>query len=84
MNELIYHTITQSAQEVGGDFMLILTADSTIDEIVQYILANKVIWFYDGALYHQVFAFKDEESAMTVYYYRTDGSAASYRVGDGE
>ena len=49
MNELIYHTITPTAQEVGGDYMLILTADSTIDDIVQYILANKVIWFYDGA-----------------------------------
>ena len=70
MNELIYHTITPTAQEVGGDYMLILTADSTIDEIVQYILANKVIWFY-------------VENAMIVYYYRTDGSVASYRVGDG-
>lgn len=48
MNELIYHTITPAAQEVGGDYMLILTADSTIDEIVQYILSSKVIWFYDG------------------------------------
>ena len=83
MNELIYHTITPSAQEVGGDYMLILTASSTIDDIVQYILANKVIWFYDG-LYHQVFAFEDVENAMIVYYYRTDGSVASYRVGDGE
>lgn len=83
MNELIYHTITPSAQEVGGDYMLILTADSTIDDIVQYILANKVIWFYDG-LYHQVFAFEDVENAMIVYYYKADGSAASHRVGDGE
>lgn len=41
MNELIYHTITPAAQEVGGDYMLILTADSTIDEIVQYILPAK-------------------------------------------
>ena len=83
MNELIYHTITPTAQEVGGDYMLILTADSTIDEVVQYILANKVIWFYDGTLYHQVFAFEDVENAMIVYYYRADGSAASHRVGDG-
>lgn len=83
MNELIYHTITQSAQEVGGDYMLILTPESTIDEIVQYILSSKVIWFYDGALYHQVFAFEDVENAMIVYYYRTDESVASYRVGDG-
>ena len=82
MNELIYHTITQSAQEVGGDYMLILTADSTIDEIVQYILSSKVIWFYDGAQYHQVFAFKDTENAMIVYYYATERSVASYRVGD--
>lgn len=84
MNELIYHTITPSAQEVGGDRMLVLTANSTIEEIVQYILANKVIWFYDGTLYHQVFAFEDVENAMIVHYYRADGSAASHRVGDGE
>lgn len=83
MNELIYHTITQSAQEVGGDYMLVLTPESTIDEIVQYILANKVIWFYDGTLYHQVFAFDDIENAMIVYYYRADGIVASHRVGDG-
>lgn len=83
MNELFYHTITQSAQEVGGDYMLILTSESTIDEIVQYILSNKVIWFYDGTLYHQVIAFKDEENAMTVYFYADDGAIASYRVGDG-
>ena len=83
MNELIYHTITPTAQEVGGDYMLILTADSTIDDIVQYILANKVIWCYDGTLYHQVVAFEDVENAMIVYYYRTDGSVASHRVGDG-
>ncbi len=82
MNELIYHTITQSAQEVGGDYMLILTADSTIDEIVQYILSSKVIWFYDGTQYHQVFAFEDAENAMIAYYYATDGSVVSYRVGD--
>lgn len=84
MNELIYHTITLAAQEVGGDYMLILTPESTIDEIVQYILSSKVIWFYDGTLYHQVFAFEDVENAMIVYYYRADGSAVSYRVGDGE
>lgn len=82
MNELIYHTITQSAQEVGGDRMLVLTANSTIDEIVQYILSNKVIWFYDGLWYHQVFAFEDTENAMIVHYYMADGSVASYRVGD--
>lgn len=83
MNELIYHTITQSAQEVGGDYMLILTPESTIDEIVQYILSNKVIWFYDGVQYHQVFAFEDTENSMIVYYYAAGGTIASYRVGDG-
>lgn len=82
MNELIYHTITPTAQEVGGDYMLILTANSTIEEIVQYILSSKVIWFYDGKLYHQVFAFEDVENAMIVYYYTTEGAVTSYRVGD--
>ena len=82
MNELIYHTITPTAQEVGGDYMLILTADSTIQEIVQYILSSKVIWFYDGMLYHQVFAFEDTENAMIVHYYTSDGIEASCRVGD--
>lgn len=62
--------------------MLILTADSTIDEIVQYILSNKVIWFYDGAQYHQVVSFEDAENAMIVYFYGTDGAMTSCRVGD--
>lgn len=62
--------------------MLILTADSTIDEIAQYILSNKVIWFYDGAQYHQIVAFEDAENAIIVYFYGTDGIMTSYRVGD--
>ena len=76
MNELIYHTITPAAQEVGGDYMLILTADSTIDEIVQYILSSKVIWFYDGALYHPSNAAPAASVAVKVTLSPSHGSAS--------
>ena len=48
MNELIFHNFNATADATGGDMMLVLTANSTIDEIAQYILFNKIIWFYDG------------------------------------
>ena len=45
MNELIFHNFNASADDTGGDMMLVLTETSTIDEIAQYILFNKIIWF---------------------------------------
>ncbi len=62
--------------------MLIITSESTIDEIADQILSNKIIWFYDGDKYHQVMAFKDEPNAITVYFFNSDGVAAFYRFGD--
>ena len=46
MNELIFHNFNAAADATGGDMMLVLTETSTIDEISQYILFNKIIWFY--------------------------------------
>lgn len=81
MNELIYHTFNASAGAVGGDFMLILTDSSTIDEIVSYILSNKVIWFFHEGMYRQVIAFEDEENALTIYFFANDGTVKSYMFG---
>ena len=82
MNELIFHNFNASADDTGGDMMLVLTETSTIDEIAQYILFNKIIWFYDGDKYHQVMAFKDEPNAFTIYFFNSEGIATSYRYGD--
>lgn len=82
MNELIFHNFNAEADLVGGDMMLILTPESTLDEIAGYILSNKIIWFYDGDKYHQVMAFKDEPNALTIYFFNTEGAAISYRFGD--
>ena len=82
MNELIFHNFNAEADLVGGDMMLILTPESTLDEIAGCILSNKIIWFYDGDKYHQVMAFKDEPNAITIYFFNTDGSAISHRFGD--
>ena len=82
MNELIFHNFNASADATGGDMMLVLTETSTIDEIAQYILFNKIIWFYDGDKYRQVMAFKDEPNALTVYFFNDDGIPTSHRFGD--
>lgn len=62
--------------------MLVLTRDSTTEEVARDILENRVIWILDGGTYHQVFAFDDEEFAIVVYYYGRDGEVVSCRVGD--
>ena len=62
--------------------MLVLTETSTIDEIAQYILFNKIIWFYDGDKYRQVMAFKDEPNLLTSYFFNYDGIPTSDRFGD--
>ena len=82
MNELIFHNFNKTADLVGGDMMLILTASSSLEEIASQILSNKVIWFYDGDKYHQVMAFKDEPNAITIYFFNSEGIATSYRYGD--
>ena len=82
MNELTFHNFNAEADLVGGDMMLILTPESTLDEIAGYILSNKIIWFYDGDKYHQVMAFKDEPNAITIYFFNLEGIATSYRYGD--
>lgn len=82
MNELIFHNFNAVADDTGGEMMLVLTKTSTIDEIVNYILLNKIIWFYDGEKYHQVMAFKDEPNALTIYFFNIEGAATSYRFGD--
>lgn len=82
MNELVYHNFNASADLVGGDMMLVLTANSTLDEIGSYIMSNKIMWFYDGEKYRQIFAFKDEPSALIVYYFDDAGEPVSHRFGD--
>jgi hypothetical protein len=82
MNELTFHNFNKTADLVGGDMMLILTASSSLEEIASQILSNKIIWFYDGDKYHQVMAFKDEPNAITIYFFNSEGIATSYRFGD--
>ena len=82
MNELIFHNFNAVVDDTGGEMMLVLTKTSTINEIVNYILLNKIIWFYDGEKYHQVMAFKDEPNALTIYFFNDDGVPTSRRFGD--
>ena len=82
MNELIFHNFNAVADGTGGDMMLVLTDTSTIEEIAQYIFANKILWFSDGNKYRQEMAFKDEPNALTIYFFNDDGVPASHRFGD--
>lgn len=81
MNELIYHSFNAAVGAVDGDFMLVLTENSTIDEIANYILSNKIIWFFHEGLYRQVIAFGDAENAMTIYFFGNDGTVKSRTFG---
>ena len=82
MNELIFFFFFVAADATGGDMMLVLTETSTIEEIAQYILFNKIIWFYDGDKYRQVMAFKDEPNALTIYFFFFFFVPTSRRFGD--
>lgn len=82
MNELVFHNFNAVVDDTGGEMMLVLTKTSTIEEIANYILLNKIIWFYDGEKYHQVMAFKDEPNALTIYFFNDDGVPTSHRFGD--
>ena len=82
MNELVFHNFNAVADATGGDMMLVLTDTSTIEEIAQYILSNKIIWFYDGDKYRQVMAFKDEPNALTIYFFNDNGVPTARRFGD--
>ena len=82
MNELIFHNFNAVADGTGGDMMLVLTETSTIEEIAQYILSNKIIWFYDGNKYRQVMAFKDEPNALIVYFFNDYGIPTLHMFGD--
>lgn len=83
MNELIYHSYNSSVGFVDGNFMLVLTESTTIDEITNYILSNKVMWFLYGGLYRQVIAFEDKENAMVIYFFNNEGTVSSYTFGGG-
>lgn len=81
MNELTYHAYNANAGAVGGDYMLVLTEESTIDEIAGSIISNRAIWFLHDGLYRQVFAFKDEENALTIFFFGADGAVKSHTFG---
>lgn len=82
MNELIFHNFTPTAQKVGGDKMLILDKNDSIESLVENIKSDEIIWFYDETIYHQIFAFEDTESGITIYFFDDDGSVSSYYFGD--
>ena len=82
MNELVFHNFTPTAQKVGGNKMIILSKSSSVNSLVENIQADKIMWFYDGIIYHQVFAFEDSESGITIYFFNNDGVVASHHFGD--
>ena len=81
MNELTFHNFNAAADGTGGDMMLILTETSTIDEIIKYILSNKVIWFYDGQKYRTIIHFEDIENGAIIYYFNDSGEIISHQFG---
>ena len=77
-DELIFHHLS-TAQIVNGN--QILDKRTTIDDIIGFILNDAPMWYYDGAVYHLVIAFKDGANSLTIYFSNSDGSVSTVTYG---
>lgn len=78
MNEIFYHHLCTAAVV---DAVQIMDKNTTIEEIIGFILNDAVMWFYDGEVYHLVVSFKDDINSLTVYYSNSDGTVNSIVYG---
>lgn len=78
MNEILYHHLC-TAQVV--DAVQIMDKNTTIDEIIGFILNDAPMWFHDGEIYHLVVGFKDDIDSLTVYYSNSDGTVSTIVYG---
>lgn len=81
MDELLFHHLSTAAVVNG---VQIMDANTTIDEIIGFILNDAPMWFYDGTVYHLVIAFEDSINSLTIYYANADGTVAQITYGGDE
>ena len=70
-----------SAGYTAGDGMAILDADTTLDELINWVFSDKPLWFYDGIKYRLVIHFKDIENGGIIYYFDDNGQIISHKFG---
>lgn len=82
MNEIDSLTYKDfSAGYTAGDGMAILDADTTVDELVNWVFSDKPLWFYDGIKYRLVIQFEDIENGGVIYYFDDVGIIVSHQFG---
>lgn len=70
-----------SAGQVAGDGMVIITTDTTVDELISWVFTEKALWFYDNIRYRVIISFEEIENGMIVYYFNDSGEIVSHQFG---
>lgn len=70
-----------SAGYTAGDGMVIITTDTTVNELISWVFTAKALWFYDNIRYRVVIYFEEIENGMIVYYFNDSGEIVSHQFG---
>ncbi len=70
-----------SAGQVAGDGMTIITTNTTVDELIDWVFNAKALWFYDNIRYRVVIFLEEIENGMIVYYFNDSGEIVSHQFG---
>lgn len=70
-----------SAGYTAGDGMAILDADTTVDDLVNWVLSDKPLWFYDKIKYRLIIHFEAIENGGIIYYFDDNGQIISHQFG---
>lgn len=70
-----------SAGYTAGAGMAILDADTTVEELVNWVFSDKPLWFYDGVKYRLVIQFEAIENGGIIYYFDDEGNIVNHQFG---
>ena len=65
----------------AGEGMLIATAETSFEEICNWIFTDKALWFYDGNKYRIVVHFEALENSAVLYFFDDYGMISTQRYG---
>lgn len=82
MDELMSMTYKDfSAGYTAGDGMAILDANTTVEELVNWVFSDKPLWFYDEIKYRLVIQFEAIENGGIIYYFDDEGNIVNHQFG---
>lgn len=70
-----------SAGYTAGDGMAILDANTTVEELVNWVFSDKPLWFYDEIKYRLVIQFEAIENGGIIYYFDDEGNIVNHQFG---